>query len=64
MVRREYLDVATKGENSATRASPSSNPRPAQGFLSDSLPNHQHHIQSGERRHKAHEFQTRRGGMG
>jgi hypothetical protein len=53
---REYLDVATKEENGATRASPPSQPRPAKGFLLDSTSSHQHHHQPWNRQHKAHEF--------
>jgi hypothetical protein len=41
---REYLDVAAKEENGATRASPLSKPRPAKGFLHDSISNRQHHL--------------------
>jgi hypothetical protein len=59
---REYLDDATKEESGATRASPPSQPRPAQGFLPDSTSSHQHHLQPWNRRHKAHEFQIQRGG--
>jgi hypothetical protein len=60
---REYLDIATKEENSTTRVSLLSKPRSEKGFLSDSIPNHQHHLPPWDQRHKAREFQIRRGGM-
>jgi hypothetical protein len=60
---REYLDIATKEENSTTWASSPSKPRLAKGFLLDSIPNHQHHLPPRNQRHKAREFQIGRGEM-